>query len=647
MFIFIQMYFRSNLINLNNYFIANIRMLTLFLIIFSSCVLLVGGFLFHPAINGDGNEYVGMTISLFNHLSPDYRIQDAELKQKIYDENGITANLTAGYIASLKGTLEASHLWFYSLFVLPLFYLLHIFSLNELKAFQFFNIFLLIITMFVMYRYDTIIKPKHFWYIAICISSPVLLYIHWTHTEVFSFCFVTLSLFFGFLSDNKNYYLAVLFSSLASLQNPPLAVLSLALTLSGWRSYTFKIKSLICLIAISSISLLPYIYSYYFFHTTNPQMFIGAASFSLISWERVLGIFGDLNSGIIVYLPLILIISVILVPYSIIIQHDSRILFIWGIILALGFASTTTINWNCGMMYIFRYVVWIIPLLFVVVALITEYNSNYVVSLILLIALLSTGSTTVGCLMDHRGDNYLTFNQLSKSVMVTYPSLYNPDYEIFGERSLYTEHAYEKGFPYFMIYNNTIRKELSGIDYISLLDKIDNNAFIDQKKAVIQYGKGYINGDLDLSALPVNLNNVHIFAKNTFNPDIFDSSIQFIDYTTGWSQIKDENGKAFRWMENNGTFATLSPNDRVVELRFQGRSNSQNRTLNIISEGQIQGNIIVTPNQGSYAHEISLKKGLNIIQFNIPDLEKMPFWRTMERYPIIGFNNISISDQVY
>ncbi len=638
---------RSNLININNHFIDNIRTITFLLIILFSCILLVGGFFFHPAINGDGNEYVGMTISLFNHLSPDYQGVDAELKHKIYSENGITVNITAGYINSLKGTLEASHLWFYSLFVLPVFCILHILSYNELKAFQIFNILLLILMMIVIYRNDQILKPKHFWYIAFSISSPVLLYVHWTHTEVFSYCFVTLALFFGLISDNKNYYLAVLCSSLASLQNPPIGVLSLALILLGWRYYSYKFKCAIWLITISSISLLPYIYSLYFFHTTNPQMYIGAASFSFISMERVLSIFVDLNSGIIVYIPLILIISMILVPYSIAIQKDFRLLLIWGVILALAIASTTTINWNCGMMYIFRYVVWIIPLLFVIVSLITEYTSNYVVTLILLIALVSTGGITVGCLMDHRGDNYLTFNPLSKSVMAVCPSLYNPDYEIFGERSLYTEHPYEKGFPYFMTYNNNIRKEFSDDNSIALLDKIDNNALIDQKKTVILNSKGYINGDLDLTGFPVNLNNVHVFAKNTFNPDIFDSSIQFVDYTTGWSQIKDDNGKIFRWMENNGTFATLSPNDRVVELRFQGRSNSQNRTLDIISGDKIQGNIIITPDEGSYALKINLKKGLNIIQFNIPDLEKMPIWRTMERYPVIGFYNISISDPDY
>jgi len=617
-------------------------MLTLILILFSSLVLLVGGFIFHPIITGDGNEYAGMTISLLNHHSPDYRVQDAELKQKIYDENGITANLTNGYITSLKGTLEASHLWFYSLFVLPIFYFLHMLSFNELKAFQFFNILLLIITMVVIYRYDPIIKPKHFWYISLSISSPVLLYLHWTHTEIFSFCFVTLSLFFGFLSDKKNYYLAVFFSSIASLQNPPIAVLAICLVFLGWSSHSYKLKSLICLIGISSISLLPYIYSFYYFHTTNPQMYIGAASFSFISWERILGIFIDLNSGIIVYLPLILIISILLAPYSLVIQHDFRFLFIWIITLFLALASTTTINWNCGMMYIFRYAVWIIPLLILMVALITEYSSNYVVSLILLIALVSTGGITVGCLMDHRGDNYLTFNQLSKSVMVVCPNLYSPDYEIFGERSLYTEYPYEGSLPIFVTYNNNIRKVLADNNSLLLLQNVNATTMFNKINDSFQNRNGYINGYLDLSSFPVNLNNVHVFAKNTFRPDIFDSSIQFVDYTTGWSQLKNENGKIIRWMENNGTFAVLSPNDEEVKLVFQGRSNSQNQTLNIIINGKNQGDIIVTPEDSNYTQEISIEKGLNIIQFNIPFNNKMPFWRTMERYPVMGFYNISL-----
>lgn len=640
------MFFCSKLISLNSYFISRIRVITLTLIILSSLFLLIGGCIFHPIIVGDGNEYVGMTISLLNHWSPDYKPQDTELKQKIYEKNGITVNLTAGYITSLKGTLEASHLWFYSLFVLPIFWVFHLLSFNELKAFQFFNIFLLIITICIIYRHDTIIKPKHFWYIAFTISSPVLLYLHWTHTEVFSYCFVILSLYFSFLSDKRNYYLAVLFSSLASLQNPPIAVLSLSLILLGWKSKFYKFRYFVYLVSISSISLLPYLYSFYFFHTTNPQMYINAASFSFISWERVVGLFIDLNSGILVYLPLLLIISIFLVPYSLVIQHDYRILLIWMIAIALAFAGTTTINWNCGMMYLFRYAIWIIPLFILIVSLITEYNSNYLVSLILLATLISTGGITIGCLMDHRGDNYLTFNQLSKSVMVICPACYNPDNEIFGERSLYTEYSYEDGFPYFVTYKNNIRKEFSDNNSIPLLDKIDNTAFIDQKKAVIQHGPGYINGDLEISDFPVDINKVHIFAQNTFKPDIFDKSIQFIDYTTGWSQLKSENGKPFRWMENNGTFAVSSPDERRVQLNIQARSNSQNRTLDIILDGKIQEKTVITPNGVSYTQKINLKKGLNIIQLNVHDLEKMPIWRTMERYPIIGFNNISISNPI-
>lgn len=641
-----MMNFHSNMIRFNNFFIANIRVFTLILIIFSSSFLLIGGFIFHPIIVGDGNEYVGMTISLFNHYSPDHRNQDSELQQKIYTKNGITHNLTEGYHTSLKGTLEASHLWFYSLFVLPVFWVFHILSFNELKAFQFFNILLLIITMVVIYRYDNIIKPKHFWYIAFGVSSPVLLYLHWTHTEVFSFCFVILSLFFGFLSDRRNYFLAVFFSSLASLQNPPTAVLTLGLIILGWRSHSYKFYSLISFIATSSISLLPYIYSFYFFHTSNPQMYIGAASFSFLSWERALGIFTDLNSGILVYLALILLISIILVPYSIFIQRDYRISLIWIITLVLAFASTTTGNWNCGMMYLFRYAIWIIPLFILIVSLITEYNSNYLVSLILLTALISTGGITIGCLIDHRGDNYLTFNQLSKSVMVICPACYNPDYEIFGERSLYTEYSYEDGFPYFVTYKNNIRKIFTDNSTLQIIPESERTIMYNRTGDTLQNGKGYVNGDLDISNFPVGLNEVHIFAKNTFKPDIFDTSIQFIDYTTGWSQLKSENAKPFRWMENNGTFALSSPDERIVQLNIQAKSSTQNQTLEIVSDGKIQEKIVITPDERGYASKINLKKGLNIIQFTIPDLEKRPFWRTMERYPIIGFSNISISNPI-
>ena len=42
-----------------------------------------------PIITGDGHEYLGMTASFFNHLSPDLQEKDIELRNYVENENGI------------------------------------------------------------------------------------------------------------------------------------------------------------------------------------------------------------------------------------------------------------------------------------------------------------------------------------------------------------------------------------------------------------------------------------------------------------------------------------------------------------------------------------------------------------------------------
>ncbi|MDD1729602.1 MAG: hypothetical protein LUQ50_11105 [Methanospirillum sp.] len=617
--------------------------MTLVLIILSSCILIAGGIFFHPIISGDGNEYVGMTISFFNHASPDYLPLDAELKQKIYNANNVHLNVTNGYHPSLRGTLEASHLWFYSLFVLPFFYLFHSLSINELAAFQFFNIFLLILTILVIYRYDPVIKPKHFWYIAFLVSSPVLLYLHWTHTEVFSFCFVSLSIFFGFLSDNRNYYLSVLCSSLASLQNPPIAVLTGILVILGWRDHSYKLKNLLYLLLISSISSAPYLYSFYTFHTSNPQMYIGAASLAFISWDRIAGLFIDLNSGMLPYIPVILFISVMMVPYSLCIRHDSRIAIIWGITLGLAIASTTTLNWNCGIMYIFRYAVWILPLLMVIPALLSEYTTHYLVTFLLVIALISTGLITTGCLLDHRGDNYLTFNKFSKEVMVIYPGLYDPNYEIFGERVIYDESSFENAFPMMVTNGQDIRKILTNEQNLDLLRGMNITISPRELHEITLNGRGYINSEPNLSLIHTKENCIHVFGKNRGVLDIFDPNIQYIEYSSGWARQVFENGSYIRWMEGNGNLAIYTTQDEDKQLKFQAKSNIKNQSLELYI-GEIFIHKWEMNNQISdYLVNISLKKGFNVIQLSAPNSAISGTWRTMERYPIIGFQNISLS----
>jgi len=630
-------------------FLKKIRFFTLILILFSSCILLAGGFTFPPAVTGDGNEYVGMTISLLNHGTPDQRPQDLELKQTIYDANKLRLNLTHGYFTSLKGTQEGGHLWFYSLFVLPVFFLFHILSYNELVAFQIFNGLLIIITMIIIFKYDPVIKPKHFWYIAFLVSSPVLLYFHWTGAEVFSFCFVSLSLFFGFLSDNRNYYLAILCSSIASLQNPPIVFLTFSLVILGWRVYSYNLKKLLYLLLVSFISCTYYIYNFYFFHTFLLVLSYGASSLAYISWERVIGVFFDLNAGIITYMPLALILSVFLIPYSLFVRGDNRIILLWGIVLAMSIASATTSNWNYGMQSIFRYAVWMLPIFILIVVFISEYSTHYLVSLLLLLTLISSGMITTSCLLDYRNNTCFTFNSLSKEIMVVSPAFYNPEYEIFGERSISADslNSMKKAFPVLVTYGQDTRKIFTNDENLDALKKMGFSIASDEFALVSLKGRGYINSGLNIFDLPINIKKIHVFARNFENTDIFDPSIQFIDYqffaySSGWGGLEDENETLIRWLENEGYVAVFSSKDEFAKLIFQAKSKVKNQTLEIYVGERFADKKDILPKISEYSVNISLKKGLNVICLSAPITHDSNKWRNKVPYSEIGFKKLSI-----
>lgn len=602
----------------NNVFLKNIKVFSILLIILGSCILISWGFFENPQLYGDGNEYLGMTVSFLNHGSPDFRPNDTELLQIIFSANDIQRPLTSGYHPSLRGTVEASHFWLYSLFVCPVFLLFHTFSYNELAAFQVTNILLLLATLLIIFSFNKVVRPKYFWYMAFLITSPVLLYLNWPHAEVFSFCFVALALFFGFLSDTRNYYLAVFCSSLASVQNPPIIILSFCLVLIGFKEFSYRSRSLFGLILSSVVICVPYLYSYYTFHTLNPQVFIGAVSSNFISLERVISLLFDLNAGIISYLPIILILSILMIPYSSLVQKDYRVLIIWGVILAMVVGCTTTINWNSGMMYIFRYAIWIIPLLILIVVLLSEYSSHYLISLLLLIAVVSTGMITIGSLMEQKPDNYIRFNSISKEILVGAPSLYNPAFEIFGERATHYDGLDEKALPVFFMYNGEIRKIMTDEKNLDYLQMMGIHPSSEERELIVRNGMGYINMETNLSLLPIDEKRIHCLAKDYYYSDKTNLTTQFIDYSS-IGGILHENGQTLVFKNNELVFGVISSKNIIRLMQFMPKINAKNQTVQVHVGNTLQVHKENCSEVSDYKFNMSLRKGFNLIDIRITD----------------------------
>src|SRR5665647_714861 len=191
-------------------------------------------YIIDPIITGDGHEYLGMTASFFNHLSPDLQEKDIVLRNYIENENGIHFTSDCdynGYFKSTNGSYYSWHFWIYPLINLPLFSLFHFLEVNELRCFQITNSILLIASLITILFCFKNNKQKIIM-ASFSAFSPILLYVNWPHPEVFSYSFIIMAISFAI---RKNYKISVLMSSIASLQNPPIAIFTFYLIFIGWK----------------------------------------------------------------------------------------------------------------------------------------------------------------------------------------------------------------------------------------------------------------------------------------------------------------------------------------------------------------------------------------------------------------------------
>ncbi len=416
--------------------------------------ILTLSFIQKPELTGDGSEYYLMLESLYNHQTPELRSEDINSFKEKEELYGFKVyqfdkdNAYSGYFES-NGNFYSYHFFFYSLISLPVKIVLENLNLDVLKVFQITNALLLSIVVFVILRIKDFSELKKTILILFTIFNPILWFIFWSHPEVFSYSFLTLSLIY--LLDKK-LNLAIILSILASFQNFPLIIIPflifiyklylilkvnnfkiLNLTLSNLRDIVFTFL-------LSLISFIPLIFYLINFNTISLISSSGGTNTSLISLQRIFELVFDLNIGLLPYSPIFLMLGLILFIYLFIKLKFLRIpliLSLISLIFILGLSSSTT-NWNHGTTGPSRYVLWsIIPFLFFILLLFFKYfevnrkliilsGFNIVINLIILLSVF----------LPNVSFGALNHSYLSKFVLDNYPSLYNPTAEIFAERTL-------------------------------------------------------------------------------------------------------------------------------------------------------------------------------------------------------------------
>jgi hypothetical protein len=433
------------------------------------CALLIGVniFIIKPKLYGDGSEYYLMLEGFYNHQSPDQRTEDVNSLFKIStqsDSINPPFRLEAagsGYYEAKNGAEFSYHFWLYPLISLPAKNFLKLINSDQMKAFQLTNAilfsFLILLVGFIFKR------SKYFYLIlGIIILTPAIWYTHWTHPEVFSFVLVMGSLL---LFTKKKFNISILFSALASTQNPPiifftgfislLALYDSKFTQKDSEVINFTVKKFMkkfALIILAALpTLLPYLFYYFYFGVFNLIVSEGHSDFKLVSIKRVLELFFDPNVGILFYSPVITIVGIFTFFYSIfhILKFkksgklNSFVIIGLFLVLTAEFAfSSSTLNWNSGTTGPMRYVLWsAIPIFLAIIFLGFKTFWQNLSSKFILFGL--AGTLLVGSAIVLTGGFLEPVNRLGSSahsvpariILTVVPQFYNPTPMIFEGRS--------------------------------------------------------------------------------------------------------------------------------------------------------------------------------------------------------------------
>jgi hypothetical protein len=480
------------------------------LAIFTCITIFLMAFIIQPEMYGDGREYMLMTESFQNHFSPqllkDDIVKATEDYKFEFELNRDDGEYPFGFFTSNTDKTYSYHFWLYSLLVLPIKSILKIINSNQLRCFQIFNALIYIASLWYTYIKYKGSKQNKFFLIMLFMVNPALYYIVWTHTEVFTFSLVCISLV---MYSNKEYEKAIFTVSVAAMQNQPIIFLGGMYFIDYFiNKYNdekrIKLKEYLFEMVKKGVFFIPF-FSPLIFYYFNFGTFSLIASSGYVRFDgminKVSSLFFDLNQGMLPFIPMVLLMYFYILFIGILKSKVKSILNITTIIVIMLFCSLQT-NWNPGEAGIMRYNVWIIPILiYFIISLKGEviYNiKNKIINNLIVISIILNGFIIIFTGSFKYRYSHVEFNPISKYVLNLAPELYNPQEEIFAERSLGHEDYSENDFPIiYLDHLGNVRKVLLNNDSINkLVDRLDCSSELIEKKIAKYKDKGnnyYIN----------------------------------------------------------------------------------------------------------------------------------------------------------
>jgi hypothetical protein len=430
-------------------------------LLFATTVLGLAGHNVRP--RGDGFEYVLMAAAFAIHATPDVRAADtAWVAASEPRLGGVMRQVQRGMAShetSILGSIQQApsgryysfHFWFYSLLAAPFLWAVQAVGLTPLLALPLINATAVLAASF--YALRVLPGRARFWLPIAFLLSGTTYYLHWSGPEALTASAALVSALAAMLGRPGH---AILAAGLASTQNP--GAVSLVVLIVGWwfllrRDPTnalfaseplrrFDRGSVACALGGGLLALLSPLF---FLLTFGEPSLIAKQTIdlTLATPPRLFSLLFDLNQGLIVGIPgLVLGFGIAAgVVFHLRSVSEKRLLYAS---LALGamtslFAalpSLGTVNWNSGCSVFMRYAYWTsMPLLVSVLGVTARLSDGVRLSVAgpaALVQALSLGVYGVS----GTSAAYTRPGPAARFVMTHFPAFYNPEPEIFFERSL-------------------------------------------------------------------------------------------------------------------------------------------------------------------------------------------------------------------
>ena len=404
---------------------------------------------------GDGYEYLMMPVSIFNHGST-YVTQEDIDDAKAYYGNNIFDTIyrtreDVTLVQGSDGNSYAKHFYVYSLLCIPLRALFNAVGLNPAKAFLMMNLFFWLIACIAVQLFLDTEQWRKTMLMIFLVVNPCWFYLSWVHTEILMFSCVVLALMFRY---NKRFVLSMLLMSIAAMSNLALLVPAFVLGLE----YLYKtvkesgkdIKKtagkLWPVILAAVPGFIPVIRSYILFGSYSPVAAVASVGSSSVPTDNrlicALSYIADPNQGMIIYTLLLVPVFMILLVANFIRRKElSSSVFTLLAVAGMLFIVSYELHINCGMSYIMRYNVWILPFM----AFFNAFNLRWQFSVpVFTLGGIWTFAVILLLTVFTNTDMYLEFTPFGKTALDNFATAYNPPVGIFYSRALTVETYYSK-----------------------------------------------------------------------------------------------------------------------------------------------------------------------------------------------------------